>query len=125
MVVRGIRGATTVDTNEETLILQATTELIQSIAVRNQLVAEDIAAIYITATHDLNATFPARAIRYIDGWDMVPLICSQEIDVPGSLPLCIRLMIMVNTSKSQADMIHVYLHDAVKLRPDLADSTPC
>ena len=119
MNMRGIRGATTVTENDEQLILQATGELLQQIVERNQIVPADITSVFITATPDLNATFPARAIRYIDGWDLVPLMCSQEMDVPGGLPNCIRLMILVNTEKSQAEIQHVYLNEAIKLRPDL------
>lgn len=73
-------------------------------------------------TADLDATFPARAIREIEGWEMVPLMCSVEIPVKGSLPNCIRLMVQVNTDKSQRDIRHVYLNEAQRLRPDLSQS---
>ncbi|MNN88276.1 Chorismate mutase AroH [compost metagenome] len=73
-------------------------------------------------TGDLDATFPARAIREIEGWDLVPLMCSVEIPVKGGLPMCIRLMVQVNTDKSQRDIRHVYLNEAQKLRPDLSQS---
>jgi chorismate mutase len=121
MVMRGIRGATTVEGNTEHDILQATTELLQAIISRNDVEADLIASVFITVTTDLNATFPARAIRYIDGWDLVPLMCSQELEIPGSLPRCIRLMVLINTDKSQAEINHVYLREAIKLRPDLVD----
>ncbi len=120
-VMRGIRGATTVEQNSEEQILLATSELLQALSDRNGLKADEIASIFITVTTDLDATFPARAIRYIEGWDLVPLMCSQEMVVPGSLPKCIRLMIHVNTTKSQAEIQHVYLREAVRLRPDLVD----
>lgn len=120
MAVRGIRGATTVSRNGEDEILQATKELLQEIIAANELQPEDVCSFLITVTQDLDAAFPARAVRQIEGWDLVPLMCSLEIPVPGSLPLCIRFMLQVNTDKLQKDMVHVYLHEAKKLRPDLA-----
>ncbi|GGF75149.1 chorismate mutase AroH [Paenibacillus albidus] len=122
MVNRGIRGATTVTQNEETEILRETVVLLQEIVERNDVIAEDICSVWITMTEDLDATFPARAIREIEGWDLVPLMCSVEIPVKGSLPKCIRLMVQVNTDKSQRDIRHVYLNEAQRLRPDLAQS---
>lgn len=119
MVNRGIRGATTVTRNEETEILQETVILLREIVDRNGVIAEDICSVWITMTEDLDATFPARAIREMEGWEMVPLMCSTEIPVKGSLPQCIRLMVQVNTDKSQREIKHVYLNEAQKLRPDL------
>jgi len=118
-VVRGIRGATTVTTNTKEEILEATRELSLAIIERNDLQADDVASIFITSTPDLNAAFPAAAIRSIHGWDLVPLMGASEVDVPNGLSLCIRILLLVNTDKP-ADMIqHVYLNEAVKLRPDL------
>ncbi|KWX74691.1 chorismate mutase [Paenibacillus riograndensis] len=120
MVNRGIRGATTVTNNEENEILRETVVLLREIVERNDVIAEDICSVWITVTGDLDATFPARAIREIEGWDLVPLMCSVEIPVKGGLPKCIRLMVQVNTEKSQRDIRHVYLNEARKLRPDLS-----
>lgn len=120
MVNRGIRGATTVTNNEENEILRETVVLLREIVERNDVIAEDICSVWITVTGDLDATFPARAIREIEGWDLVPLMCSVEIPVKGGLPKCIRLMVQVNTDKSQRDIRHVYLNEAQKLRPDLS-----
>ncbi|HZG57457.1 chorismate mutase [Paenibacillus sp.] len=120
MVSRGIRGATTVEHNEEQEILSATAELLSTIVADNGLSPEDIAYVYITVTTDLDATFPARAIRGMDGWDLVPLMCGLEIPVKGALPRCIRLLVTVNTTKSQKEINHVYLNEARALRPDLA-----
>lgn len=120
MVNRGIRGATTVERNEESDILRETLVLLREIVDRNEVVPEDICSVWITVTGDLTATFPARAIREMEGWDYVPLMCSVEIPVEGSLPLCIRLMVQVNTDKSQREIRHVYLNGAQRLRPDLA-----
>lgn len=122
MVNRGIRGATTVTQNEENEILRETVVLLREIVERNDVIAEDICSVWITVTGDLDATFPARAIREIEGWDLVPLMCSVEIPVKGGLPMCIRLMVQVNTDKSQRDIRHVYLNEAKKLRPDLSQT---
>ncbi|MBW4841152.1 MULTISPECIES: chorismate mutase [Paenibacillus] len=122
MYNRGIRGATTVARNEEQEILDATAALLKEIVARNEIEPEDICSVWITVTPDLDATFPARAIRVLSGWDMVPLMCSTEIPVQGALPKCIRLLIQVNTTKGQRDMKHVYLNEARSLRPDLSVS---
>lgn len=122
MAVRGIRGAITVPRNGEEEILQGTSELLHEIIAANQIQPEEVCSFLITVTHDLNAAFPARAVRQVPGWEMVPLMCSQEIPVPGSLPLCIRFLLQVNTDKTQSEMVHVYLNDAKKLRPDLTEA---
>ncbi|WP_025691437.1 chorismate mutase [Paenibacillus zanthoxyli] len=122
MVNRGIRGATTVTRNDEAEILRETVLLLREMVERNDIIAEDICSVWITMTTDLDATFPARAIREIEGWELVPLMCSTEIPVKGSLPKCIRLMVQVNTDKSQREIRHVYLNEAQKLRPDLSES---
>ena len=118
MVVRGIRGAITVTEDKAAEILQATSELLKEIINQNDLSPEDIASIIFTTTADLKSAFPAEAARAID-LHLVPLMCSQEIEVPGSIPLCIRLLLHVNTNKSQAEICHIYLRDAAKLRKDL------
>ncbi|GLI07240.1 MULTISPECIES: chorismate mutase [Paenibacillus] len=123
MFVRGIRGATTVERNEENDILTATTELLNQIIAENGIIPEEIASVFVTVTPDLTATFPARAIRQMQGWDLVPLMCSLEIPVEGGLPRCIRLMVMVNTDKQQNEIIHVYQREAMRLRPDLSKLT--
>lgn len=120
MFVRGIRGASTVRHNEETEILEATTELLNGIVAENGVNPADIASVFITVTQDLDATFPARAIRRMSGWELVPLMCSTEIPVVNSLPQCIRLMVLINTEKQQDEIVHVYLNEAKKLRPDLS-----
>jgi len=120
MYSRGIRGATTVEHNEEKEILSATAELLSTIIAENGLSPEDIGNVFITVTHDLDAAFPAMAIRRLEGWDLVPLMCALEVPVKGALPKCIRLMVTVNTTKTQREMVHVYLNEARALRPDLA-----
>ena len=115
--VRGLRGATTVKQNKAAEVLEATKELLEKIQKENGLHTDDIVSVIFTVTDDLNAEFPAVAARGM-GWNTVPLLCSREIPVPGSLPLCIRVLLQVNTSKTQKEMKPVYLRDAIKLRPD-------
>jgi chorismate mutase len=116
----GIRGATTVAENTREAILEATRELLQLIVARNEIVVEDVSSAFFTVTEDLDAEHPALAARQI-GWEQVALLCAREIPVPGSLGLCIRVLVHVNTEKPQAEMRHVYLRDAVRLRPIFAD----
>lgn len=119
MTIRGIRGATTVAADTPDLILQATRELLEAILEENNgMRPEDIASAVFTVTDDLVSTFPAQAARQM-GWDMVPMLCAREIPVPGSLPRVIRVLVHWNTDTPQSDVKHVYLRDAVRLRPDL------
>nr|WP_198299852.1 chorismate mutase [Tumebacillus avium] len=119
MVVRGIRGAITVEQNDAASIHQATRELLLAMVEENQLTTPLIASCFITMTPDLDAAFPAQAIRELDGWELIPLMGALEVQVPGGLPMCIRLLLHVNTAKTQEEIQHIYLRDAVKLRPDL------
>lgn len=116
--VRAIRGAITVGSNDRAAILQATGELLGAIMGANELITDHIISAIFTMTADLDAVFPAEAARDI-GWHQVPLLCTREIDVPGSLPLCIRVMVHVETARSRDRILHVYLREAVRLRPDL------
>lgn len=116
MYCRGIRGATTVDHNDQAEILAATTELLLLIMSKNDLLVEDIASVIFTVTKDLDAVFPALAARQM-GWNEVALLCMREIPVPGSLGKCIRVLLHVNTSRSASELQHVYLREAVSLRP--------
>jgi chorismate mutase len=118
-MVRGMRGATTVLINDEDTILCATEELIHKMIEANGIEADDVSHIIITVTEDLNATFPAKVIRKFEGWMFVPIMCAQEIPVPTGLPMCIRVLMTVNTSISQEAISHIYLKEASKLRPDL------
>ena len=115
---RGIRGATTAAENTAASILEATGELLSQLTSANQIEIEDTAAIFFTATPDLDATFPARAARDL-GYVNVPLMCSQEIPVPQAPLRCIRVLMLVNTSKGVEEMVHVYLRGAASLRSDL------
>jgi chorismate mutase len=119
MAIRGIRGATTVPADEPDLILQATRELLEEILEANtSMKPEDIASAIFTVTEDLASTFPAQAARQM-GWSLVPMMCAREIPVPGSLRKVIRVLVHWNTEKLQSEITHVYLREAVKLRPDL------
>ena len=117
---RGIRGATTVMANEREEILSATRELLALLIRRNEINAADVASAIFTTTPDIDAEFPALAARQL-GWLDVPLLCGHEMTVPGSLPLCIRVLIHWNTAKSQAEVEHVYVREAERLRPDLSN----
>ncbi|TMW73594.1 chorismate mutase [Alteribacter natronophilus] len=119
-MIRGIRGAATVDKNETAPMLDVTRNLIGHIVEKNSLRPEDICHIWITASPDLNATFPARALRDLEGFDRVPVMCAQEIPVEGALKKCIRMMVTAETPLGQDEIRHVYLGRAKALRPDLA-----
>ena len=120
MYVQGIRGAAVADQDQEESILAATRELIQAVLKANPtLETTDVASVIFTTTRDLSAAYPARAARQL-GWDQVPLLCTQEIPVPGGLPRCIRVLIHWNTDLPQREIQHVYLGEAAGLRPDLA-----
>ncbi|TMC21406.1 MAG: chorismate mutase [Chloroflexi bacterium] len=115
---RGIRGATTVECNNRDEILVATQELLQLMIERNTLRQEDIASAIFTVTQDLDAEFPALAARSAAiGWTDVALMCMREIPVPGSLRKCIRVLLHVNTTRSNTEIQHVYIRGAVNLRP--------
>jgi chorismate mutase len=121
MATRGIRGAITIyeDTPEE--INVAIDILFAALIEKNHgLKQEDVGSILITVTHDIRSAFPAKAIREM-GWRMVPLMCAQEIPVESSMPLCIRVLVHWNTNLPQNDITHVYLREATKLRPELAE----
>ena len=119
MPIRGIRGATTVAADEPELILQATRELLEEILSENEgMRPEDVASAIFTVTDDLASTFPAQGARQM-GWGLVPMLCAREIPVPNSLPRVIRVLVHWNTDLAQDQITHVYLRDAVKLRPDL------
>jgi chorismate mutase len=110
-----IRGATTVEANTKESILSCTKELLQTIVKENKIEPSQIAAAWFTTTTDLNAVFPALAARQM-GWMNVGLLCAHEMAVPGSLPQCIRVLILVNTDKNPKDLKYIYLKEAVSLR---------
>lgn len=117
--VRAIRGATQVASNDAASIGEGSKELLAAILKANELVIDDVISVLLTSTADLNAAFPASAAREI-GFASVPLLCAQEIDVPGALPRTIRVMLHCQSERSVAQIEHVYLHGASVLRKDLA-----
>jgi chorismate mutase len=122
MAIRGIRGATTVKSNDAQLILGATQELLQAMIEKNSMIStDDIASIIFTATEDLDADFPAHAAREM-GLNGVPLLCAREIPVQDSLPRTIRILIHWNTDTKQENVKHIYLGEATVLRPDIQNS---
>jgi chorismate mutase len=120
MLVRGIRGATTVETNTREDILDAARELLDAIVRANEIPHEHVASILFSTTVDLNAEFPAVAAREL-GWTDVALECVHEMNVPGSLPKCLRILMHVNTEQAAGDIQHIYLRGARVLRRDLVE----
>jgi chorismate mutase len=120
IMVRGLRGATTLEADTVKQVTERSQELMRQIMVRNDLCEDDIVSVLFTATADVNSAFPATAIREI-GFGAVPLLCAAEIAVPGSMPLCIRVLLHVHTTKTKEEIHHVYLHGAQGLRDDLPD----
>ena len=118
LMVRGLRGATTVDEDSVEQVTQRSQELILRLMERNDLAEDDIVSVLFTATADVTSIFPATAIREI-GFGAVPLLCAAEIAVLGAMPLCIRVLLHVNTTKTRDEIHHVYLHGAQGLRDDL------
>ncbi len=118
MTTRGIRGAITVDADETSAIVAATKRLLCAMIERNEVCVDDIASVLFSLTPDLRAVFPALGAREL-GWQLVPMLHFTEIDVPGSLGKCIRVLMHVNTTRSQREIAHVYLEGAESLRPDL------
>ncbi len=118
MLVRGIRGAITVNSNTKEEIVEITKELLISLQKENNFKIEDIVSILFSVTSDLNAAFPAQAAREL-GWKQVPLFDMQEIEIPGSLQKCIRILIQINCQKSLQEIKHCYLRGAKILRKDL------
>ncbi|TMC06847.1 MAG: chorismate mutase [Chloroflexi bacterium] len=122
MPVRGIRGATTAAANEAGAIVEATYELLDELTRRNQLEVDEIAFAYFTTTPDLNAEFPALAARRL-GWVDVPLLCGHDMAVPQpnprSVAMCVRVVLLYNTERTQREMQHAYLRGARAIKQDL------
>ncbi len=118
-MIRGIRGAITVSADQPAEILKETRHLIMEMVKENNIDPDNVASVIISTTTDISSAFPAKAVRTIENWTYVPVMCTHEMDVPGGLPLCIRVMMHVNTSVAQKEIQHIYLNEAKKLRPDL------
>src|ERR1700721_2347532 len=119
-MVRGERGATTVEANTAAQVTERPQELMRQLMARNDLTEDDLVSVLFTTTGDVTSIFPATAIREI-GFGAVPLLCAAEIAVPGAMPLCIRVLLHVHTTKTRDEIHHVYLHGAQGLRDDLPD----
>lgn len=120
-MIRGIRGATTIVVDSPEEVYNGTQELVKEMVKQNSIAADAVASVVISTTPDISSSFPAKAVRTLEGWNYVPVMCTHEMNVEGSLPLCIRIMMHVNTSISQRDVHHIYLHEARTLRPDLVE----
>ena len=119
-MLRGIRGAITVEKNSKDEIWKAAQRLITEILSRNEILLENVGAIIFTSTKDLTAAFPTAGLRQLPGnFNLVPLFDAQEIFVEESLPMCIRVLMLADIEKNLSEIHHVYLENAKKLRPDL------
>lgn len=116
--IRALRGATTVAGDDPLLIREGVQELLETLLEENNLTPSEVISAVFTATPDLVSEFPAHAARLF-GWDDVPLLCAQELPVPGSLPRCVRVLLHVETSRARHEMKHAYLRNAILLRQDL------
>lgn len=117
MRCRGLRGATTVPANSPDEILEATSELLSEMMQANSLDIDDVASAFFTTTRDLNAEFPAVAANKM-GFRDIAILCGHEMEVPGSLAMCLRILLHINTEKAASELKHVYLRGATVLRPD-------
>lgn len=120
MVVRALRGATTVARDEAGAVVEATRELLQELLSRNAVETDDLISVVFTSTPDLVSEFPAAAARAL-GISDVPLLCATEIAVPGSVARCVRVLIHLNSTRGRGELHHVYLHGASHLREDLTE----
>ena len=120
-MLRGLRGATTAKKNSPDEIWTAAKELVTKIVELNEINVENIGAIIFSSTKDLNSAFPSSGVRKFSEFQFVPLFDAQETFVESDLPMCIRVLILADVEKSLKDIRHVYLNNAKKLRPDLAD----
>ncbi len=119
MTIRAIRGATTLNEDERTHLHERTKELVESIMTANSLELDDVISVFFTCTPDIVSDFPAAAAREL-GFGSVPLMCAQEMAVPGALPKVVRVMMHAHLDVPRDDVSHVYLHEAQSLRKDLA-----
>jgi chorismate mutase len=124
MPTRGVRGATTVDRNEAADVVGRTDELLRILVASNGILPEDLASILFTVTDDVDAEFPAKAVRSMPGWEEVPLLCAREIPVAGALGACIRVLLLWNTDRAQNEVRHAFVRGARRLRPAWAVRVP-
>jgi chorismate mutase len=120
MAVRGVRGATTTGGNDAASIVERTREMLRVLLESNGIQPADLASAVFTVTEDLDAEFPAAAVRGLAGWAEVPLLCAREAPVPGSLGRCVRVLLHWNTERPQSEVRHAFLRGARELRPNWA-----
>ena len=118
-MLRGVRGATTTESNNIDEVRIAVIEMINEILSQNNIDIKDIVSVEFTMTKDLNCAYPAKFAREIKGFEYVPLMCYQELDIKNSMQKCIRSLILFNSEKNQEEIKHIYLNRAKTLRPDL------
>ncbi len=118
--VRALRGATTLDIDDEPHLVERVTALLEQMLVRNEVDHDDLVSIIFTATDDIHCAFPALAARRM-GLGDVPLICARELEIDGATPHCVRVMMHLTTSRARSEMRHVYLEGARGLRDDLPE----
>jgi len=123
MPCRGVRGATTAENNSSEEILKATRQLLALMIRQNEIQPEDLCSAIFSTTTDLNAEFPALAARQL-GWCDLAMMCVHEVDVPGSMRRCIRVLLHWNTDKPANELVHVYIKEAARLRPDRSELPP-
>ncbi len=116
--VRALRGATTVDEDTRAQVFERVQALLTSMLERNDVHHDDLISIVFTATDDIHSCFPAEAARAL-GLGDVPLLCARELDIDGATPRCLRILVHLTTSRSRAELHHVYLEGASNLRDDL------
>ena len=122
MICRGVRGATTVEEDTPEEVLRATRELLAMMIRLNDIQSSNVASAMFTTTRDVVSQYPALAARQL-GWMDVPLLCGHEMEVPNSVPLCVRILIHWNTDTPQSEIHHIYLNEAQILRPDKSLAT--
>ena len=118
-MIRGVRGAITLEENTKEEIKKATLELLNEMLKKNDIKTDDIANAFFSATSDINADFPAKYARLYCGFQYVPMMNYNEMEITGSLKMCLRILLNINTNKTQQEIHHIYLKGASTLRKDL------
>lgn len=121
-IMQGIRGAITVENDTREEVISAVKKLLTEILQTNNISTEDIGAALFSATTDITSVFPAFVARQLPNWDLVPLFDAQQLYIENSMPKCIRVLLLVNTDKTQKEIHHIYLGRACSLRSDIAKS---
>lgn len=120
MMQRGIRGAITVASDTTENVKEAVIELLSQIQEKNNINPENISHVIFTMTNDIKSVYPAKIAReQFKGWQFVPMVCMNEMNIENSLQKCLRVLIVVNTELAQNEIKHVYLKGAANLRKDL------